>query len=46
MYPPVLGLEIEDVNIINDYLYNMTGMEMNVLNELMSSTKGLEVWLA
>ena len=46
LYPPVLGLEMEDVNIINDYLYNMTGMEMNVLNELMSSTKGLEVWLA
>tara|TARA_R100001443_G_scaffold25557_1_gene38432 strand:+ start:4598 stop:5182 length:585 start_codon:yes stop_codon:yes gene_type:complete len=46
MYPPILGLEMEDVNIINDYLYNMTGMEMNVLNELMSSAKGLEVWLA
>ena len=46
MYPPILGLEMEDVNIINDYLYNMTGMEMNVLNELMGSTKGLEVWLA
>lgn len=46
LYPPMLALELDDIDIINEHMSKVIGADVNVIDELHSGANGLEVWLA